>query len=386
MTLIAGFKFKNCPILVGDLLINGAVSKGEKLPNCQEILPLNDENENIYGNDCEFGITNLKQKIFILSDTVAIAWCGCLIEASLIINSLKEHLKNFKKLDNEDIKNIMNENSSDINQSGFIWFSVENNKILSGCFNEIEAYDSANYDEFYAGGSGCKAFKEGDETFGLLNKNIPDDEIIVSVVSRTLSMILGLLNHELTHQNIAETLIDGFGGCYEIVTFYDGKFQRINGISYIFFEGNLDEENINILTPRTVLKSEYDDDSNLIITRVDLEDADKSKTFDLISCLSVNKYKKFIIKEFKDSKNISSDSFSCKVLVSPFLCLVFNHKFLNKPHFSSLIIKKESIQDMDKELELYALNKNLVYYNPSENFRKKINDFVIKSLAMYSNS
>ncbi len=111
MTLIAGFKFKNCPILVGDLLINGAVSKGEKLPNCQEILPLNDENENIYGNDCEFGITNLKQKIFILSDTVAIAWCGCLIEASLIINSLKEHLKNFKKLDNEDIKNIMNENS-----------------------------------------------------------------------------------------------------------------------------------------------------------------------------------------------------------------------------------------------------------------------------------
>lgn len=31
MTLIAGFKFKNCPILFGDLLISGFVSEDKKI-------------------------------------------------------------------------------------------------------------------------------------------------------------------------------------------------------------------------------------------------------------------------------------------------------------------------------------------------------------------
>jgi hypothetical protein len=387
MTLIAGFKFKNCPILLGDLLISGSVSEDKKLPICKEILPLNDEMENIWGDDCNYGITALKQKLFILSDTVAIAWCGCLIEAAMIIEELKKHLKEFKELSNQDIKKIMNKNKSYLKESSYIWFSVENNEVISGCFNEINTYESPNFDEFYAGGTGCQVFKNGDEAFGVLNKNIPDDEIVVSVISRTLSMILGLLNHELALQNNAETLRDGFGGCYEIIAFYDGKFQRINGISYIFFEGYLDDENINISTPRTVLKSEYDDDSNLIITRVDLEDADKSKIFDFTGLLRVENYKEILVKEFKNSKNISEkedspDYISCKILVSPFICLVFNHAWLGRPHFSSLIIKKENTQDMLDELKLCVINKRAVYYNSSEIFREKIENFVRKSIDL----
>ncbi|WP_206213543.1 hypothetical protein, partial [Pseudomonas viridiflava] len=49
-----------------------------------------------------------------------------------------------------------------------------------------------------------------------------------------------------------------FGGGYEVVAFYDGRFQKISNIVYAFADAELDAEGmLQVDFPKCLIKSEY---------------------------------------------------------------------------------------------------------------------------------
>lgn len=247
MTAVMRLKINNWPIILGDLLTSGPERPGRRtmIPTTEyvdqedliQILPTGT-------GDVPVG---LRQKIAIISDNLVIGWAGSYIAAKHVMGDLYAKSK-FEQFTIESLSDYFGSIGGDIGGLkvefvGFITDPMDPHKITSfeyGC----ESEPTTDYGEVGLLGTG------GEDLRALLNQ-FPEPPRILegnpNAVGTAVSFALGLsgilLNTELA---TLQSLLSFYGGGYEIASFIDGRFQKVDHITYIFWRARIIEQEVRI--------------------------------------------------------------------------------------------------------------------------------------------
>ncbi|MFQ2246809.1 hypothetical protein [Aeromonas enteropelogenes] len=250
MTIIASYDIYGCKVLFADTLITSS-KKNEKRP----ILPTIGKIDSTRIND-QLHIAGNLQKIQILSDYCAIAYAGDVYLAHQYITALDDILKERRLLIN-DIVNIYK--SIDVNNKLAIiyLYNAGDENIISGGLNCINTLSEVLGDVIYRG-SGEQAISDyiqwidnNAETF-----RPSPDEVVANGVRIVIEQIAKLQMAEISSSSTPESIMDCFGSSYEIVSFYDGKFNKID-LTYAFIDltYNHETKNVDINFPYLILSN-----------------------------------------------------------------------------------------------------------------------------------
>ena len=245
MTLIVGYTINCCPVLLGDVLLS------QQKPVGGDISVPTWHNDQLAPRENPLRMTGLVQKINIISDHVCMAWAGSHIRAQTIARELRDHvaqhganaaklgafLNTYDRADLRDLESII--------------YVVEDG-ILKPFHLRAPAYEIDGW-TLQSGGTGVEHFIS---KFGHFFK-LPaaDDRSEAAVVGPGLSYIAAAFGEQLfTGGGLAE----GWGGAFELATFRQGRFQKLDDILYVFWSAQKHaDESITVGLYPSLVKTNY---------------------------------------------------------------------------------------------------------------------------------
>lgn len=383
MTLIATLTISNLPVLIGDALLSGEES-GQNIT-----IPTIGNISEVFPEGSGYTITGLRQKINIIDDNLAIGWAGSYIAAKTIISELKRQ-SNSQKFTRESIHQFFREIYRSPSEWGanqgvaFLGYIADSEGIepFEYSFKDCRIYqaNSSRYGNVKICGTGNSDME------GLLRKisrpSLGSGKIKTdfdNVVIECLTICGWLFNYEMS---VSENLFYFYGGAYEIATLVEGRFQKINDITYLAWI----IENIDIAPKLNLVnqgfKLAYIDDL-LCIHTINFDCVtDKNNIYDLFLATNIKRY--FILPIYKDI----SESQLNKILVQRSLTQLtseFNCNYLfpeiissGKPFFACKPLRSNKLSlnpiefiDRDDQLFLAIEHSYLEYlrntFNDSTN-------------------
>ena len=259
MTLIAKYSINGFNMVFGDLLTTGSISN-----DARPIKIPTQGNVNEFFGDCGWGISGLNQKVNLISDNCIIAWAGEWIGAKIVISDL-HRLSKIKNLTVDDLLNIIDNNPElEKHPVQLVGLIFDQNEII-GFSSEAEEFESKSLQNVCLGGTGGDAIRQFSQ---LLNnvKNIAEGNVNVVAEGIASSLFLGslLLNTEFREGTSTPTLLNMFGGGYEIAFFADGKMQKLAEVTFLFWQATLTETGCLVSYPELIVKQGYANDHLLI--------------------------------------------------------------------------------------------------------------------------
>lgn len=252
MTVIAAFRLEGFPILFGDLLTTGTMKANDRT----FAIPAVGHVQDFFG-DSGWAITGLHQKVTLITSNCVVAWAGSYLGARIAISALKS-LSQKSRPTCEMILHCLGSNQ-DIQQhpASFVGFVLEDDGIRQFQF-QADQFESASLGIVYLCGTGSYAIHE----FSDLLKNAKFKEtgatnIAVNAVAHTLMLGGLLLQSEFRGGDSATTLMNMFGGGYEIAFYQNGGFQKLSDLTYVFWEAKLQKDGVKIAIPEFVVKQKY---------------------------------------------------------------------------------------------------------------------------------
>lgn len=273
MTIVAAFKIKNIPVLIGDLLLS---SEGKQsnldLPTVGDVSQFQ-----LYPN-CVVGLT---QKVNIINKNIVIGWAGSYRWAKIILSDLKQssETETFTKESLE--KFFINRKSWVGNEPlAFIGYIKDAKGVHSFeySYNQCPIYKSKldTYEELRTIGTGYYDTEE------LLRKNVINynenlcefDNAAISAISSCGWFFVDemKLSKNSTKKMNDRTLFDDYGGGYEIAIYTENGFCKLDKITYLYWVvQNIDTTpTINLVTRG--FQVNYQDEI-LFISRIDREES-----------------------------------------------------------------------------------------------------------------
>lgn len=250
MTIIASYNINDCKVLLADILITSKQENEEKptLPTLGEI--------NSSRVDSDIYIAGNLQKIQILSEYCVIAYAGSVSLAYDFIKILNNILKE-RTLLISDIESTYESIDKNSELAIIYLYNVGNEEIISGGLNCVNAISDVLGEVIYRG-SGEQAITD---YIKWLDKNTniyrpSSDEVVAHAVSVAIQQTAQLQMAEISSNNTPESIRDYFGSGYEVVSFYNGKFNKID-LAYIFIELTYDPQTcfVNIEHPYLILSN-----------------------------------------------------------------------------------------------------------------------------------
>lgn len=229
MTVIASYDIYGRKILLADTLITSQQKNENEI-----VLPTLGERSSIIADGHAYIACNL-QKIQILSDYCVVAYAGNVSLAHHFITALNEILK-VRVLLISDIENTY-KNIDGNNELAIIYlYNICDEEIISGGLNCENSHSDVLGEVIYRG-SGEQAITD---YIKWLDNNTyehrpSDDELVSHSVCVTIQQIANLKLAEISSSGTPESIKNRFGSGYEIVSFYDGKFNKID-LTYVFIE------------------------------------------------------------------------------------------------------------------------------------------------------
>jgi hypothetical protein len=273
MTVILGFKINDLPVLVGDIVISGP----EELEEVT-VIPTVGNSHAVFPEGSGWTITNLKQKVNIVSSNLMIAWAGDYSIAKYVISELKRRSES-QQLTEELIHSFF---TKEVPEN----LGSQPNVAFIGCI----ANDAGDFSFFdYAYGSEIKRIIH--PTYGevmICGCGAEDVQEILEAISRQstredLSDFHKVIIETLTlcgylFARDEQSLLSLFGGGYEIATFSEKKFTKIGDYSYFywFFHDNL---NGKLDLVAKAYKVSYSDDV-LLIYSIHVEQVEQADELD----------------------------------------------------------------------------------------------------------
>ncbi|WP_157572494.1 hypothetical protein [Nevskia soli] len=253
MTIIAAYTVEGCPILIGDLLISGI----ERIDRKHSV-PMIGGVENIFPAGSGWSIIGLRQKIEILNATTAIAWAGSYIAARIVIKELKL-LASENKLSFSKIKDYFSSLDPDIVKQGvsFIGWTLEKDLFKTFEFNTKNRLSTSLIGTVVATGTGAEAFVKSLSNIPLNSFKATGKINSLATAISTSLFTTGLMLRAEASAASSSSLLGFFGGGYELATFFDGRFQKIGNVTYVFWEARISNLGVTISSPLLALKQEY---------------------------------------------------------------------------------------------------------------------------------
>lgn len=225
MTVILGFKVDALPVLVGDIVISGW-----EQPGIATIIPTVGISHAVFPEGSGYTITNLKQKVNIISDNLMIAWAGSYAAAKYVISELKR-LSEHQEISQDLIHHFFTEEvSQNIGQQEVAFIGCISNSDHFTFFDysygvEIEKINHSRYGEVMISGVGKDDVQE---ILQDIERQSARDDLsrFHNAVIATLTLCGYLMARD------KRSLRNFFGGGYEIATFSENKFSKVDDYSF----------------------------------------------------------------------------------------------------------------------------------------------------------
>ncbi len=229
MTVILGFKIGTLPILIGDIVISGL-----ETPETVAVIPTVVNSQVIFPEGSGWTITNLKQKVNIISNNLMIAWAGDYVAAKYVISELKR-LSESQQLTKESIHIFFTEEVIQHigRQQNVVFIGCVANSDVFDFFDyafglDVQKLNHSRYGEMMICGTGLCDVQEILETISRQSTRDNMSEFDNAVIE-TITLCGYLMARD------SQSLLSFFGGGYEIATFLEDKFSKIEDYSYLYW-------------------------------------------------------------------------------------------------------------------------------------------------------
>lgn len=250
MTLVAAFSIQRVPVLFGDLLITGPSSAERKVA-----VPAMREAQDFFGQS-GWSISGLSQKVNLVGPNCAIAWSGSWLGARIAINELARRAK-FKELEVPEILEYLHEESElKLHPASFVGLVLSAGR-LQKFFCNAEEFESPSLGRVFVSGSGTPAMREFSELMPQfqIRVNGPTNRLEAAVY-RALTLGGMLLRAEMHGGYGAPTLLNMFGGGYEIAFDAGGRIQKLQEVTYVIWLATVSPGGVAV-SPQMIIAQRY---------------------------------------------------------------------------------------------------------------------------------
>ena len=263
MTLIAAFISDGIPVLLGDLVISGPERTGAKTA-----LPMVGELTNVFPVGSGWSITEMRQKVAVLSDDLVLGWAGSVVAARTLIEELRGRLK-AGQISLDSLNIFLKKEAFEITGSynaSLVGFLREGDHIIPFGHNALK-FNTPNFGEVITQGSGAASFEKALRAFpDSLDIRRGDPNAVARAIGKSLILTGTFLQMEsATYEN----LLSFYGGGYEMACFSGGRFSKIEEITYLFWYAELLNEQPQVklfVPPYRLMKLSYKGDTLIIRT------------------------------------------------------------------------------------------------------------------------
>lgn len=258
MTLIAAFAHRNFPLLVGDL----AVSNNESGRTAIHV-PTTGRITSVFPEGSGYTIVGLRQKIAIISPNCAIAFAGSMLMAAHVTRELRK-IGAQRPIAPPDIPGVVAEAMREMRVdpvSVVGWLNLGGS--VGGFEGRASFIESERFGPIAAAGSGVDQLKKwlAPESRGP-TREIETGDVKNDALRKAFSLVGVFLQTEV---RTAETLLNYFGGGFEVAAFNGRGFSKVGDITFALWEVFESGDDLHFTPgPTCILKQDYDGDLLLI--------------------------------------------------------------------------------------------------------------------------
>lgn len=366
MTMISGYKLKYGGFLQADILLTSSNKRmrPSQIPSFKPDA----------GSPAlrAHAVAGLCQKILVVNDHFAVAFAGDVRTIQAIVRLIERLVDEHSVLTGKRFSDaVLADDTIDSAKIRIIALSVEENEIhISHVYADC-GHRNENF-ELWVGGSGAGHVKSHYQDYPPHAFDVLEEDIVVQGTCMALDQFASHLKSEFEDKYKSESIASLFGGGYEVVAFYDGRFQKVSNIVYAFADAELDAEGmLQIDFPKCLIKSEYKGE-DLKIRSVELhfdEESDEyvpvnDRTFTIAP---VSRYEETMVEDDVDDLRFRGH----------FLCFLINYKTENGAMTIPFIKKYENDFYFLYKAFTASVKPGFAQINYSDIFRGEVNDHVL---------
>lgn len=253
MTMISGYKLKGGGFLQADILLTSPDKWARSWP-----VPSFHANDDSPALDAHI-VAGLCQKILVVNERFAVAFAGDVPAIQAVVRLIDQLIHQHPVLTSKRFSDaVLADKTINKAEIEIIALSVEGDEIrISNVYAEY-AFDNEHF-ELWVGGSGAKHAIKHYQDYPPEAFDVPEEDIVAKGTCMALHQFAKHLIGEYEKKFQSETITDLFGGGYEVLAFFDGKFQKISDVVYAFADAEFDSEGqLQIDFPKCLIKSAYE--------------------------------------------------------------------------------------------------------------------------------
>ncbi|MGH8729306.1 MAG: hypothetical protein ACREV9_14400 [Burkholderiales bacterium] len=272
MTAVARLGIQRCPMLIGDLLVSGP-----EFPGSTAFIPTTDEFSAIFPPGCAWVPRGLRQKIAIVDDGLVVGWAGDLAIATDVIADLVQKSASvpFTK---ESLRHYFDGLSEAVwKEIELVGFIDDHTGMTPFCSESTIEFPTQLFGKVGLLGSGAKDLEKILRGLSQLPQGDRSLNPVEQSVGFGLQLTGILLNVEIA---TLKNLSNFYGGGYEIATLLNGKFAKLDDVTYLFWTAYVDSKEVRISRlPVRACRYAYHEDM-LLIRSARFEDKGESRAID----------------------------------------------------------------------------------------------------------
>ncbi|HBO3478609.1 hypothetical protein KUC85_01225 [Pseudomonas aeruginosa] len=279
MTMISGFTLKGGGFLEADILLTSPDTWARSWP--VPSIPGGDDSSTLENHI----VAGLCQKILVVNDHFAVAFAGDVPAIQEVVRLIDRLVDQSPVLTSKRFSDaVLADQTINIADINIIVLTVEDGEVLISNVCADYGHENDHFDQLI-GGSGGYSAVEHFQDYPPHAFDVLEEDIVAHGACMALHHFSGHLNSELSKRFQSESIVNLYGGGYEVVAYYDGRFQKISNIVYVFADAEYDADGkIQVDFPKHLIKSAYDGD-NLKIRSVELQcDEDSDEHFARNDC------------------------------------------------------------------------------------------------------
>jgi hypothetical protein len=243
------------PVLIGDLLISSSKKQGDiSLPTFFAGI------DTLVEGERDFYEVSIQQKIYIISDNLAIALAGSVYEMKTFLNEIKNNFKYLEISWNNVVLFIKEYQWIGNFDSSSLILLFHDGKIFNVYSYKCTEHYSPSFGKMIISGSGSETFKNTVSNHTIANEfeKTPSTDIIRKIVARNIILMTKFLVIEKTS---LETLLEHWGAGFEMISWEKDRLRKAENVTYviILMHVNVDSRQITQI-PLLIYNYRYHED------------------------------------------------------------------------------------------------------------------------------
>jgi hypothetical protein len=254
VTVIACFALHGVPLVFADLLLTG-LQTGQTRPIA---VPTIGDAQDFFG-DSGWAVRGLRQKIAVVSPNCVIAWAGDYLGARIAISGIGERARCGHLSSDDVLTYLKQECALERHPASFVGFTLESGVVRQFGF-QAEQYNSPTLGAVGCAGTGTSAIRDFSTWLQEAEWRHTKPSAVnptLDAVARTLALGGMLLESEFRGRAAATTILNMFGGGYEIAVLESGNFRKVDDLTYVFWYARLVPGGVEIARPALIIKQRY---------------------------------------------------------------------------------------------------------------------------------